>query len=469
MVHASSASRAQHNDKAGMNLPPLKIGKSVGGDGIRTIVVQELNPSSRSGEPSPQSRTDSAFHRGMDSLESKEDSSKSLESPLITLHLRLLDKGEAKLVYEDINDSRFVYYLPVSDDKAEEVFSEGDTAALLRDELASEVAEEDSNLHIDQVKLIQVDPSSPKGATSPSNASSSVDKRRIVIRTRRANSNLEKTIRNPKLDLMERVELCLDVGHGFKRLQSKGAVHGDAKTDNVLVQGNKSKGDKLNAIISDWGKFTKMFNRGFGIHKGNTRLGMAPEGYLSKKGEVYSLALILVRILEEGVFENGEDCLISLDKDTEMKSYEVKEGKERRGIEKFVVQNKYCPQFEHGAIRSGLARVYNFFRSIAVFVRGKASPESEREVHRYISVLIDKYSDKFRHDDDAKLDMISGLRVLLEQMTRSNPAERPTMGEVHSRLQVIRDGLSRLPGPSKTEPPRDPSAGYEQRAPLIVE
>ena len=160
---------------------------------------------------------------------------------------------------------------------------------------------------------------------------------------------------------------------------------------------------------------------------GNRRFG-PPEGYVSQAGEVYSTALVLIRIFEE--FRS----------DVASGSYRHR-GRDRtaRGIE--------LHRQTHGVTASPTDRIRDFFH----FAIGLSGTE-QKEIHAYIQDLIlDLYNDiqsKNPHVSKTELSgVLRDLGILLKEMTHDTPSLRPPMREVKERFEAIKTSLNQLLSP----------------------
>jgi serine/threonine protein kinase len=287
-----------------------------------------------------------------------------------------------------------------------------------------------------------------------------------AVETEAAQGDVEKTIR-AKSNFGDLLTLSEHFIHGMKDLQSVGSVHGDIKPENILVygklnetgkvvddQGNEvTKGGRLdlkamgiaNSKSSDWGKRREIGNNEDLMYTGNPRYA-PPELRLSKKGEVYSSGIILIRILEEAVLNKKSGMDNSKDIDTSADVYKtgmlihINEStrdstkavqKNRRGIEKFLCLNKFTPQTEIKTF-GGNCKVYG--KSIVTSNKKLSMTqlqESQKQTDRYINKLAEQLTiHKHLSKEDAH-----ELKILLKSMTQADPSKRPDMEEVHTKFQ----------------------------------
>lgn len=210
--------------------------------------------------------------------------------------------------------------------------------------------------------------------------------------------------------------------NGMSDLHGAGFVHGDIKLDNILVFLDPNEDEHENLIfhikISDLGKTRPIKEDQELLYSGNMRC-VSPEGKLSKKGEVYSAAIVLINMLEEGLPKNKNGMLINPSVE---KGIEIKQN--RTGIVKFLLSNAKCSQTD------------TFFGRIKAFgssLTKKTYPEEQIEVRKYIDALINKMNGNSKYDP-AKMEK---LRTLLYDMTSLDKDMRPTMAEAAERYGEI--------------------------------
>ena len=249
-----------------------------------------------------------------------------------------------------------------------------------------------------------------------------------TVKTLRAGKgSLEKIIRGNEMSFAQIAQLGLGFLSGMRDLHDAGYVHGDLKPENVLVY--KDKEGHLYVKISDFGKSQHLDENEDAIHTGNPRFA-SPEGKISKKGEVYSSALVLIRMLEEQLLPSEDKAKKDLEET--MLTTPSKKGlstpkEDRRGIERFLIQNKACDQTE-----SKFVVVGGIIKS-AITGKRSLNTEAQAEVHRYIDVLVDKL--KNEHPTQQK--DIGDLGLLLKDMTHADYKKRPPMDQVVDRFQGL--------------------------------
>jgi serine/threonine protein kinase len=225
-----------------------------------------------------------------------------------------------------------------------------------------------------------------------------------------------------KLDLKQTSQLASDLLKGSAALHKVGYLHGDLKLDNCLIYKENWAEGRYNLKIADFGIVRQITpDKETFLHTGNARYA-APENKLSKKAEVFSVGLMLIRLFEQPYLdpENNKPTLIPYENDN------APTINKRYGVEKFVVDNPICPQSERkgffNRIRAGRKFIKAFLYTRFNFSKVSANKQkSEKVIHEYIDALADSMKDTCPNDTRQK------LAELLKSMTRSDPRERPTM------------------------------------------
>lgn len=365
--------------------------------------------------------------RQIKTISSKEEA-QSPKKSTTPLSLKQIAQGKAKKVFENTKGGPYAYYSPVDSTKELELRSELRIGHEITKCLPPGIAKENSNLQLD-LKEIE----SPITAVDRLGKKLLIDNNQLLIRTRIADSDLEHAMRG-KYNLNQRLQMSLQIANSTRVLHASDHIHGDIKPENFLIY---STDQGIDVKLSDFGKTVKVSSEEVKMHTGNPRF-MAPERFSSKKAEVYSTALVIIRTLEELVLDK-KDCLIDLSTDQQVTNSEIKAG--RRGVEKFAVQSQELPQFEHGL----LARVMNFFLSIF----STPTDENQKEIHRYIDALEHQLCLKFSQNGKT-WDVVEDIATTLRKMTLSNPDKRPTMEEAYTELSKAMDPI--LNPPLKSAP-----------------
>jgi Protein kinase domain len=244
--------------------------------------------------------------------------------------------------------------------------------------------------------------------------------------------NLDSVIRERRFTPAQTLAICIQVAKAFRNLHRAGYTHGDAKLENMLVYITE-KGDVI-VRLADFGKAGEP---GY-LYLGNTRF-MSVEGGNTFEGEVYSAALIMIRVLEAPFLDRKGDMLLEIE-ESELKKAEIgkvrPEKKERTGIEKHLSLHKDARQRDvEGA--SGLTKVSVYAKQgrarILRLYRPKAEGSEEAVIHAYIDKLTEVLIQGKRYSPAQAYP----LRALLRQMTLSAPNARPKMNEVVDQLKEI--------------------------------
>lgn len=338
-------------------------------------------------------------------------------------------QGAAKKVYVEVSTPESVFYTAVGkvgsskhDSKLNEILEEKEKGI----EISRRLGKDPGKDYI-AWEITDVDPELAVG-----------DKR--TFKAERAAGNLDGVIQGNffgekrALKVGERLGLIGDLATSLDAMHSAGAVHGDLKEDNFLIF---KKGDgKLQAKVADLGKTQILDDPANQVlmHYGNARFS-APEGVLSQKAEVYSLALIMTRVLEEAVVggESNENSMV-ITNNTDPKYYP---NPERRGIVRFLISNTYTPQRENTGLQNGIMRVGMATKYLAnrVFhVTRKKSPENQ--VHLYLNDLFDKLA-KLNTTTEREKDQLKFIKDLLLSMTNEDPIDRPAMSRVKEMLDFV--------------------------------
>lgn len=329
---------------------------------------------------------------------------------------KAIAKGKAKQVYAKKADSENVYFTPIKGlkekiigSKRKEIQEELQTAATIKSRLEEAGIRGESNLALDMEVVQNQDRIGG----------------RFTVKTQKAEGDLAKFILLKKIPFPQSAKVGLQIANGMSNLHRAGFCHGDSKPENILVYKSGRKdaagNEEYDVRISDFGKTKEVLPNQRLVNEGNPRIA-APEGGLSQKGDVYNSAIMIIQTLEGELLSADHPMVMNpSERDTGVNS------KGRYGIEKFLVENKNCPQTEVRTI-GGKVRVYGREGAMALGMR--ESPEklqkAETEVHLYIDKVVAGLSEKY----PGKTDEINRLGILLKAMTRANPEERPSMETV---------------------------------------
>ena len=241
----------------------------------------------------------------------------------------------------------------------------------------------------------------------------------FIMRAPPANEQ-SKPMENTKqtLEINQRTKLVKDYLNGLKALHSVGYAYGDIKPENSLVY-QDSEGN-LSLKIADFGKSRKVDDKN-GAYRGNLRFA-PPEVALSKKGDVYSSAIVMIRALEEGL-QDRDKPLFNLAESRKEASALTK----RRGIEKLMVEHPAFVGLDETSLQSKLLK--RLPRQLYLKLRGV--PERvKQEQQKVLHVYIDNLCERLEGDKTITKNQKKQLGELLKSMVETNPKERPDMGKV---------------------------------------
>ncbi len=260
-----------------------------------------------------------------------------------------------------------------------------------------------------------------KIGTAESHIQTDLVRKGEAVEAPKAIGDLDDYIKKSNLSLSDRIDIAYQVVLGMQNMQKAGYVTGDAKLENILVFREKGR---IIVRISDFGKARELAENGISYVNGNPRF-TSPEGVLSYKGEVFSTALMILRILEE-----------SLDPALCRKlTVAIKKGAstiERRGVEGLLLRNGRKN-------KKGIAGQLGYLGRYAIdkmtsILSLKQAKQEENILHRHIDALCNRYFTK-SFADTPKNRTVLHLFALLKDMTRADPNKRPSMEEVQSRYK----------------------------------
>ncbi len=235
--------------------------------------------------------------------------------------------------------------------------------------------------------------------------------------------DLEKKINQKGFKFPEALKMIWHIANGLHNLHKAGYVHGDLKPENFLLY--RKKGEHT-AKLADFGKSQPLEKGQNAVYSGNPRY-CALEGSLNFESEVFSAALLMIRVLESEFLAECKEDMLSVPNEKKSVNENIINQKKRRGIEKFVVLDKACPQKE---ITSTLDSITFYASKWANFT---ASKEASKAVNGYIDELIKKLRNKYA-DNSHYIIKINILNSLLKLMTQSDPKNRPSMENVAKGL-----------------------------------
>lgn len=120
-----------------------------------------------------------------------------------------------------------------------------------------------------------------------------------------AHGTLRKYLLRNTVSWKKKIDLVIEIAQGLTFLHSKGVIHRDMKSDNILID------DDLHAKISDFGISTDMQKQN------QTRIGtsqyMAPEVSMghpyTEKCDIFSLSIIMFEILTQNFYPYGNNAI----------------------------------------------------------------------------------------------------------------------------------------------------------------
>ena len=250
-----------------------------------------------------------------------------------------------------------------------------------------------------------------------------------AVIARMAQTNLESAVRTAPYPFPQSANLARQLMKGFRELHAGGYVHGDIKLENILVY--NFDGNPI-IKIADWGKSKKLGDNEVALHTGNRR-HMAPERLCSQKGEVFGVAMMVVRMLEEEFLtDSSKQMLTEPDQKDPSKEKRLQDeddaAKCRKGIERFLSISQGCPEID----TNGLDALHHAFASFVSLIRKKPT-NIDSQLGKYIYALQTRLEGKYG-DSEEKLVGIRNLTALLRAMLRSDKNERISMEEAVPRL-----------------------------------
>lgn len=331
--------------------------------------------------------------------------------------------GKAKRVWEKEGDTESAYLTPMKQQaitrlfqksKKTEIKEEVETANQIKEELDPE-PEEELNLAVD---LTVLEDEKIQGEYTVKTTRAGVEYT-DETGAKKTHLDLDKRIHEAPPTFPDSAAIGEQVLNGMVNIHKAGFVHGDLKLENVLIY--KGSDGKILARISDFGKTRRLGNNKTAMYTGNARFA-SPEGKLSKKGEVFSTAVMLIRVLEgELIQKNTVSSKVLISPTRPGKTFETSQ---REGVEKFLTTSQDCPQNETKSLK-GKVQVYGRTALVQAHLDPKKLYNAQIEIHSYISELRKQLIEE--HGSDEK--KINAVCNLLMKMTNSIPKERPSMEE----------------------------------------
>lgn len=286
-------------------------------------------------------------------------------------------------------------------------------------------------------------------------------KGKFTIKTSKAEGDLEKAIRDPEhpLDAAEQFSVCSQILKGMNSLHIAGYYHGDPKLENTLYSWTP---EGIRIKVSDFGK-AKIAKAIPDTYWGNTRHA-GPEFTASQKGDVWGTGMMLIRILEQKILKDLEVECLCYPHDTGLFT-----PFERRGIETFMVSNKYSPATETRGLQALLGKASKLKSIItSADLQGLELKWLHNQVALYIGQLIIHLCDESRGFVKKPEDRVTiiGLGSLLMDMMHVDPEKRLTIAEALGRFEALKIELEKpvIEAPEET-PSLTPIVEKETPAP----
>ena len=250
----------------------------------------------------------------------------------------------------------------------------------------------------------------------------------------KADMDGEDFIKDGSITFENRVSVGADVLRGFATLNGAGYTYGDPKPENFLVY--KNDDGSYQAKIADFGKTTSVKDDDSKDYKGNLRFS-PPEGKASTKADSWGAALMLIRNFEEAYLNKGGDPLVNVDE----KDFDEKAIDDRRGIEKFIVENKNFMGLDEPTFGDKIFKRLPR-QLILSILPSKQKNKQQEAISSYIGALCYKMIQTANTQDQR--DSIAEFGSILQDMTQANPDNRITTKQAFDRYKEISDTLGSL-------------------------
>ena len=255
-----------------------------------------------------------------------------------------------------------------------------------------------------------------------------VSKKPTVIAPK-ASTDLENFVRGRKCEFPKSIDYIKQLMSGYKNLHRIGRIHGDSKLNNVLVFGPPGA---ETIKLADWGKDKELVADKFTFSTGNCRY-MPPERLASQKGEVFSMAMMAVRMLEEEFLKGDRQMLVEPDEINRTKEkllrFEDDPKNCRKGIERYLIIAKGCPGVDSNWT-TRLIQLIGAFKSFINPNRRNIDPQVTKYLNALQKELLIKYG------TTSPLKVFEIIRVL-RLMMKSDLNERITIEEA---LRFLENG-----------------------------
>lgn len=254
----------------------------------------------------------------------------------------------------------------------------------------------------------------------------------FALEVNKAEKDFEGELRDINTTIPQRLRYGLEYSRGMTELHKAGYAYGDIKPENCLIY-KDSVTEEKSLKIADFGKAQKVADGEKRTYTGNLRFA-PPEGVLSKSGDVFGAALVLIRTLEDPLLENGNSLIPVGQEDQDTISEKALD--KRRGVEQLIVNHKAFPGIDEPDFPAKLFR--RLPRQATLAHQSEETKNTQVKVlHQYIDVLTNTLVFNGLDKSSAK-----DLNELLKDMVNVSPEKRPSMEQVANRLEAILESKS---------------------------
>lgn len=243
----------------------------------------------------------------------------------------------------------------------------------------------------------------------------------ITLLASRAEGDLEKQLQKG-ITQKQAIKFGFQLIAALSDLHAAGYMHGDIKSGNILVYANE------NVKLADFGR-TKPIpadNKPLPL-VGNPRMA-APEGEITTKSEVYSLAIMLISLFENKFLKDHKLAMLA-DIPAHLTS-KASFSDKRQGIEGYLCKHPDCTQIDNKTMCGSIIRLYRLKNPGNLIGTIEEARLAENAIYLYIDAMQEAYK------GDTK---ILKLCTVLRNMTQSDVTQRPSMQEVLEEYQDIFD------------------------------
>ncbi len=230
-------------------------------------------------------------------------------------------------------------------------------------------------------------------------------------------------MRRNGLSLQFRLLLAWQFAQGLTDLHEGGFAHGDLKPENALIFWERRT---TILKLADFGRAVLLGPDEAVPYVGNWRFA-PPEALTSQKGDVYSMALVVVRIFEEALLMHRRtNVLVEVPE-------AYKDGaafERRRGLDRYIVEHSAFPVMDEVSAWDTLRK------RVVLPLRWFNQTEEDR---KHQAKLLRDYVDRVMGEMTKVFawSKAQDLGGLLKTMLVSNPAQRPDMKVVSRRIAEL--------------------------------